>query len=173
MTRGDHRGVAFLLAQLGAHATERITDRLAAIGLTPAHIGLVRAIAVMPGISQQALAEQVGVHPSRIVALLDDLEQRGFVERRRNPDDRRVHALYPGNRAKLRQIADIAAAHEYDITAALSAADRQALHDLLVRIATQQGLTPGIHPGYRRLRRVALRKGAGNVRVTDRVPGSS
>ncbi len=93
---GDNLGVAFLLAQLGAHATERIAERLAAIGLSPAHIGLVRAIAATPGLSQHAVAERVGVHPSRIVALIDDLERHGFVERRRNPDDRRLHALYAG-----------------------------------------------------------------------------
>jgi DNA-binding MarR family transcriptional regulator len=152
MARGGHLGVAFLLAQLGAHATERIGERLAEIGLTPAHIGLVRAITVTPGISQQALADQVGVHPSRLVALLDDLERQGFVKRRRNPDDRRLNALHPGTGAKLLQISDIAAAHEHDISAALSAEERATLRDMLVRIAEQQGLTPGVHPGYRRLR---------------------
>ena len=149
---GDNLGVAFLLAQLGAHATERIAERLAAIGLSPAHIGLVRAIAAAPGLSQHAVAERVGVHPSRIVALIDDLERHGFVERRRNPDDRRLHALYPAASGKLRRIGDIAAAHEHDICAALSPEERAALRDMLVRIARQQGLSPGVHPGYRRLR---------------------
>jgi DNA-binding MarR family transcriptional regulator len=150
--KNDPAGVAFLLAQLGAHATERISERLAAIGLTPAHIGLVRAIAGTPGLSQQALAQRMGVHPSRIVALIDDLERHGFVERRRNSDDRRSYGLYPSSRDKLRQIAAIASAHEYDITTALSAEERAALKEMLLRIAQQQGLTPGVHPGYRRLR---------------------
>jgi DNA-binding MarR family transcriptional regulator len=145
-------GVAFLLAQLGAHATERISERLAAIGLTPAHIGLVRAIVATPGLSQQALAQRLGVHPSRIVALLDHLERHGFVQRRRNADDRRSHGIYPASGDKLRQIAEIASAHEYDISAALSAQERAALKEMLVRIAQQQGLTPGVHPGYPRLR---------------------
>jgi DNA-binding MarR family transcriptional regulator len=144
--------VAFLLAQLGAHATERISERLAAIGLTPAHIGLVRAIAARPGLSQQALAQRMGVHPSRIVALVDHLERHGFVQRRRNADDRRSYGLYPATGDKLRQIAEIASAHEYDISAALSAQERAALKETLLRIARQQGLTPGVHPGYRGLR---------------------
>jgi len=146
-----HLGVAFLLAQLGAHATELIAERLQAIGLTPAHIGLVRAIAATPGLSQQAVAEQVRVHPSRIVALIDDLERLGFVQRRSNPEDRRLHALYPAG-SKLRQIGEIAAAHENEVCAGLTSEERTTLRDLLVRIAQQQGLSPGVHPGYRRLR---------------------
>jgi DNA-binding MarR family transcriptional regulator len=148
----DHLGVAFLLAQLGAHATERIAERLAVLGLTPAHIGLVRAIAADPGLSQQTLAKRIGVHPSRIVALIDDLERQGFVHRRRNSDDRRRYGLYPASGDTLRQIADVAIAHEFDISAALTTEERDALKQMLVRIAQQQGLTLGVHPGYRRLR---------------------
>lgn len=163
--RPDERlGVAFLLAQLGAHATERITERLKAIHLSPAHIGLLRAIAALPGQSQQAVAEQLGVHPSRIVALVDDLEREGFVERRRNREDRRLYALHPGPSEKLREIATIAAAHEQDVCAALRADERVQLRDLLVRIARQQGLTPGVHPGYRTLGRERRRKRPGTAR---------
>jgi DNA-binding MarR family transcriptional regulator len=149
---GEHLGVAFLLAQLGAHATERMSERLKAIGLTPAHIGLLRLIAGTPGQSQRAVAERLGVHPSRIVALVDDLERQGFVERRRSREDRRLYALHPAPGAKLREIARIAAAHEHDISAALSPEERVQLRGLLVRVARQQGLTPGVHPGYRHLR---------------------
>jgi len=129
-----------------------MTERLKAVGLTPAHIGLLRVIAATPGQSQQAVAERVGVHPSRIVALIDDLEREGFVERRRNREDRRLYALHPAPGGKIAEIGRIAAAHEHDIGAALSAEERVQLRELLVRIARQQGLTPGVHPGYRRLR---------------------
>jgi DNA-binding MarR family transcriptional regulator len=149
---GEHLGLAFLLAQLGAHATERMTERLKAIGLAPAHIGLLRVIAATPGQSQQAVAERLGVHPSRIVALIDDLERQGFVERRRNREDRRLHALHPAPGDKVGEIRRIAAAHEHDILAALSPEERERLREMLVRVARQQGLTPGVHPGYRRLR---------------------
>jgi DNA-binding MarR family transcriptional regulator len=152
--------VAFLLAQLGAHATERIAERLKAIHLSPAHIGLLRVVASTPGLSQQAIAERVGVHPSRIVALIDDLEREGFVERRRNRDDRRLYALHPAPGAKLREIARIAAAHEQDICAALSPDEHAQLRELLVRLARQQGLTPGVHSGYRHLGRGGRRREA-------------
>jgi DNA-binding MarR family transcriptional regulator len=150
---GEPLGVAFLLAQLGAHAAERMTERLKAIGLTPAHLGLLHLIARDPGQSQQVVAERLGVHPSRIVALIDDLERQGFVERRRNRDDRRLYALYPPSDDKMHEIAQIAVAHEHDICSALSPAERGQLKELLIRIVRQQGLTPGVHPGYRHLRR--------------------
>ncbi len=46
------------------------------------------------GQSQQAIAEAIGAPPSRMVAIVDELEQRGLIERRPHPSDRRVHALY-------------------------------------------------------------------------------
>src|ERR1700736_6076110 len=87
-------GVAFLLAQLGHHAAERFSERIAALELTPPHAGILRAIAAAPGRSQQALGTKLQLLPSRVVAYVDDLEDRGYVERRPNPDDRRQYALY-------------------------------------------------------------------------------
>jgi hypothetical protein len=85
------------------------------------------------------------------VLLLDDLEERGLTERRRNPSDRRHHALYlTGDGTRLMtQLGQIGAAHEDDICAPLNAAERAQLHGLLTRIASHHGLAPGVHPGYR------------------------
>jgi hypothetical protein len=48
-------------------------------------------------------------------------------------------------------LSDVARAHERDLAQALSDDERRLLIELLGRIADQQGLTPGVHPGYRRL----------------------
>jgi len=92
----NHRpgGVAFLLAQVGQHAADMFAERISPEGLTPAQAGILAAISAEPGQSQQALSNHFGVLPSRMVAFLDDLEERGYVERRRNPTDRRLHALH-------------------------------------------------------------------------------
>src|SRR5215472_12439347 len=81
-------GVAFLLAQLGHHAASLFAEQVATVELSPPHAGILRAIAAEPGRSQQALSAQLGMLPSRIVVYVDELEQRGYVERRRNPEDR-------------------------------------------------------------------------------------
>ncbi|GIF96849.1 MarR family winged helix-turn-helix transcriptional regulator [Catellatospora citrea] len=149
----DGRGsVAFLLAQLGAHAAALFTERVAALDLTPAQAGLLRLITVMPGRSQQAYAERLGVPPSRFVNLVDELESRDLVERRRGEPDRRSYALHltTQGQAVMRDIGAVGRAHEDDLCADLTAAERQTLRELLGRIADQHGLLPGVHPGYRR-----------------------
>lgn len=146
-------GSAFLLAQLGAFAAARFAERIAALDLTPPQTGLIRAIAADPGQSQQALARLLGTPPSRLVALVDGLDERGLVERRRNPDDRRLHALHltEAGSALLARIAEVARAHDDAICDGLAVAERANLRALLARLADAHGLTPGVHPGYRRL----------------------
>ena len=144
---------SFLLAQLGSYAAMRFAERIAALGLTPAHAGLLRAIASEPGRSQRAIATQLGVLPSKLVLLVDELETEGLVERRQNPDDRRNYALHltaKGNRS-LRELAKVAAAHSRDLLAPLSESDRVHLTAMLATLAAEHGLTPGVHPGYRAL----------------------
>ena len=63
--------VAFVLTQVGALAAMGFAEQLAPLGLTPAHAGLLRAVAADPGRSQQAVATELGVLPSRLVVLVD------------------------------------------------------------------------------------------------------
>jgi DNA-binding MarR family transcriptional regulator len=146
-------GVAFLLAQLGAHAAMRFAERIRELDLSPPQAGLLRMIAASPGESQQTYAGRLGTPPSRFVGLVDELEGRGLIERRRGEQDRRAYALHltgPGERL-LADLGKVGHAHEEDITAALTADERAALRELLARVAAQQQLTPGVHPGFRHL----------------------
>ncbi len=153
-TGGD--GVAFLLSQLGHRSASVFAELVASIDLTPPHAGILRAIAAEPGRSQQALSGQLGLLPSRVVAYVDELEDRGYVERRRNPDDRRLHALYltASGRKVMSKLGELGRAHERLLTAGLDAAQRDTLRQLLGIVAEHQGLTPHVHPGYRMLGRV-------------------
>ncbi|MFU8874441.1 MarR family winged helix-turn-helix transcriptional regulator [Micromonospora sp. SL4-19] len=146
-------GAAFLLAQVGAHASSRFAERIADLGLTPPQAGLLRAIAAAPASSQQQLATQLGLLPSRVVAFVDDLESRGLLRRERSRADRRQYALHltQDGEALMRRLQDVARAHERDLCQALDQAEHAQLVALLGRIADQQGLTAGVHPGYTRL----------------------
>jgi DNA-binding MarR family transcriptional regulator len=150
-------GVAFLLAQVGQHASDRFAERVAALGLNPQQTGILRVIAVEPGRSQQALSDQLGLLPSRVVAFVDDLERRGYLERRRNEADRRLHALHltTAGRALMQEIRQIARQHEKELVAPLQREQRAVLAELLTRIADEQGLVHGVHPGYRKIGRPA------------------
>ena len=145
--------IAFLVAQLGAYAAERFGERAAALDFTRPQAGLVRLISREPGLSQQAIARRLGTPPSRLVALVDDLEQRGLIERRRNPGDRRNYALHPtaaGEQA-MGALSQASLEHEQAISAPLTQAERAQLSELLGKLAAAHGLVPGIHPGYRNL----------------------
>jgi DNA-binding MarR family transcriptional regulator len=151
---GPRTANSFLLAQIGAQAAAKFAGRIADLDLTPAHVGLVRLVATQPGQSQQELARQLRTPPSRLVPLVDHLEERGLIERRRNPADRRHYALFltaDGGQFLRTKLGPIGAAHEDDICAALTEDERGQLAGLLGRIAEQQGLMPGVHPGYQQL----------------------
>jgi DNA-binding MarR family transcriptional regulator len=143
--------VAFLLAELGAYATERFAQRVHALDLTTPQVSMLRVIADEPGQSQQSLARRLGVQPSRVVALVDGLEHRGLVERTRNRSDRRLYevTLTRSGHTLLAAIAALAVEHEQELCAGLTAADRRQLRDLLARVADQHGLgpSPGPNPG--------------------------
>jgi DNA-binding MarR family transcriptional regulator len=148
-------GVAFLLAQLGAFAAERFGERAAALDFTRPQAGLLRVIAQQPGSSQQTIAAMLGTPPSRLVALVDGLEQRGLLERRRNAVDRRNYELHltAAGRDAMRELGTVGAEHEAAITSPLTRAERDELGRLLGKLADAHGLTPGVHPGYRKLTR--------------------
>ena len=154
-------GAAFLVAQVGAHAASRFAERLAALDLSPPHAGILRTLAGAPGISQQALGAMLAILPSRLVILVDELDERGLLERRDDPDDRRTYQLFvtENGRQSLEAIGRIARAHQDALCAALSEDERQTLAGLLSRIADEQGLTPGVHPGFRQMGGPASRAG--------------
>jgi DNA-binding MarR family transcriptional regulator len=151
---GKLPGPAFLLAQIGAHAASTFGERLATIGLTPPDAGIFRLLAVTQGISQQDLSTKLGIHPSRLVAILDELESHGLLERKPNADDRRQYALHLTAKGKetFTKIGQIARQHQDALCVSLTGDEREKLAELLQKIADQQGLTPGVHPAYRRLR---------------------
>jgi DNA-binding MarR family transcriptional regulator len=146
-------GLAFLLSQVGAHSSARFAERLEPLKLTPPHAGILRVIRQDDGLSQQALGEKLGMFPSRLVQVLDELEQRGLVERRDNPADRRSYALHltGAGREALEQIGRVSREHQDALCAALNESERAQLTEFLTRIAAEQRLAPGIHPGYRKL----------------------
>src|ERR1700755_2460722 len=121
--------VAFLLSQLGHRSASVFTDLIASVDLTPPHAGILRAIASEPGRSQQALSGELGLLPSRVVAYVDELEDRGYVERRRNPDDRRLHALYltASGKKLVSKIGELGREHDRLLTSGLDAKQRDTL----------------------------------------------
>jgi DNA-binding MarR family transcriptional regulator len=143
-------GAAYLLSQVGAHSSQRWHERLAPIGLDPRSVLVLRHVGAEQGRTQASLAASLAVPPSRIVGIVDELEQRGLVERRANPGDRRAHALWLTSRGRkvLDEAMTVSGAHEIDICAGLSEADRRQLINLLSVIVAEQELSIGGHPRF-------------------------
>jgi DNA-binding MarR family transcriptional regulator len=141
--------LAFLLSQVGIHAARQFAERIAEVGLQPPLFRVLNLVDAAEGRSQQAIGEAIEVPPSRMVALVDELEQRGLVERRPNPDDRRVRALYLTGKGRetLARGREIARAHEEELTQGMAAVDRKRLTRLLQKIVDEQTIGRGVHPG--------------------------
>jgi DNA-binding MarR family transcriptional regulator len=141
--------LAFLLSQVGVYAARQFSERIAELGLHPPLFRVLNLVDAAEGQSQQAIGKAIEVPPSRMVALVDELEQRGLVERQPSPDDRRVRALYltPEGRETLTRGRKIAREHERDLTKGMAAADRKRRTELLQRIVDEPTIGRGIHPG--------------------------
>ncbi|MGN6695896.1 MAG: MarR family winged helix-turn-helix transcriptional regulator [Aquihabitans sp.] len=136
MTEQPPSGLAFALARAGNGATQRLAGAQAAEGIAPPHHGVLRQVGQHQGISQQEVAVALGVAPSRVVALVDDLEAKGLVERRRSSRDRRVSELStpPGAKAALARIRKIVRDHDATLAARLTVAEREQLLGLLQKV---------------------------------------
>lgn len=146
---GAPSSLAFLLSQVGIYAARQFSERIAEVGLHPPLFRVLNLVDAAEGQSQQAIGEAIEVPPSRMVALVDELEQLGLVERRPKPEDRRVRALYltAKGRKTLARGREIARVHEQDLTHGMAATDRKRLTELLQRIVDEQTIGRGIHPG--------------------------
>ena len=141
--------VPFLLSQLGAHVAGEFQRGMRDVGVRPRTYAVLMALASEDGQSQRQLSSRLGIHRNAMVTVIDALEADGLVKRITHPDDRRAFAITLTKRARglLPDFDKAARTLEDAITAPLSAAERNALRDLLQRIAAGAGLIPGVHPG--------------------------
>lgn len=86
--------VGYALVKAGWTAAGQLTKALAPLGVRPKEYAVLSALEAHGPRSQGSLGELLGIDPSTMVALIDELERRGLAERRRNPSDRRAYAVH-------------------------------------------------------------------------------
>jgi len=105
--------------------------------ITPGQFGVLILIQENSGLNQSTLAKALGIERSTMVGVIDGLETRGLVERRKSKADKRAHALFLTAHGKklLRSVEHKIKIHESRIANDLDAEERQTLMKLLRRIA--------------------------------------
>jgi DNA-binding MarR family transcriptional regulator len=126
----------FLLKRLGFAAKDRTHDAFEGTGLSAFHFAVLALLEEDPRETQAMIADALGYDRSSIVRLLDELEERDLVARKRDPEDRRRHVvkLTPEGRAMLRRLRAIVHRTEEEFLAPLDAEQRETLHGLLATL---------------------------------------
>jgi DNA-binding MarR family transcriptional regulator len=111
------------------------TRALKSIDLTPPLFALLNILGAREGAIQQELSSAMGVDPSTIVALVDELEAGGLAKRRPSPRDRRARevAITPKGRRALERARRMAIDVEDEVLGGLTAGERRELLTLLRR----------------------------------------
>ena len=128
---------AFLLKRLGFAAKGHAMDAYADTGMSPYHHAILLTLDSGPLATQGVIAETLGYDKGQLVGLLDELEEGGFVERRRDPADRRRHVvrLTPAGKTALGRLRKLSARLDDELLAPLSDAEREQLHAALLKLA--------------------------------------
>jgi DNA-binding MarR family transcriptional regulator len=127
----------FLLKRLGMAAKEQSFEAYEAVGLHPYHHAILAVLEEGSRETQGAIADALGYDRGQLVGFLDELEERGLIERRRDPADRRRHVVRttPAGRKTLARLRALSERLEQEFLAPLDQSERRELHALLLRLA--------------------------------------
>jgi DNA-binding MarR family transcriptional regulator len=128
---------AYLVKWLAMRIKERTAVALEGSGLGPYDHGVLALLDETPPETQATIADALGYDRSHLVGVLDDLESRGLIERRRDPSDRRRHvvSLTPAGKEALAGLKRVARRVEREFFAPLDPTERTTLTELLTRVA--------------------------------------
>jgi DNA-binding MarR family transcriptional regulator len=127
----------FLLKRLGFAAKARAAAAYEQAGLGPYHHAILVVLDEGAPETQGSIADALGYDKGQLVGLLDELEERELVERKRDPNDRRRHVvrLTPEGKKMLRRLRTLSSQIEDAFLAPLDEDERATLHTLLRRLA--------------------------------------
>ena len=128
---------AHLLKRLGWAIKDASLEAFEAVGESPYHYSVLAVLEESPRETQATIADSLGLDRSWLVGLLDELEEKGLIERRRDPLDRRRHVvtLQPAGKQKLVELRALSKRVEDEFLAPLDPKQRASLHELLLQIA--------------------------------------
>jgi len=138
---GLPQNIGFVLRFAQAAVWSDLVKALQPFNVRPVHYSVLLILTAAPGARQQEIGEALSIQRPNLVALIDELEERGILLRQPHPEDRRSHALCLTDEgvALLAKLKRVQQAHERRLNALFSGEERRALLDGLARLAR---LTP-------------------------------
>jgi DNA-binding MarR family transcriptional regulator len=126
-------GTMGLLSQLNRVAYRRATEDV--LGIKLKQLIALEILARNEGCLQQELGASLMVDPNNCVLLLNELDDHGYVERKRDPQDRRRHivAITPAGMKALQKAEAKLEELEGEVLANLDSGEREQLRGLLAR----------------------------------------
>src|SRR6266480_3678343 len=130
-----------LLIKLGRITLHRFGEALEPFGIRPRHVAALIELRDRGELTQQSLCGQLHLDPTNLVAILNELEQRGLATRRRDPEDRRRHLVEVSKKgiAVIEKVSEVMDGVEDDLLDGLEPPEREELEGLLTSIWERSG----------------------------------
>ena len=145
------RWPTLLMIKLGRITMHRFSEALEPFGVRPRDVAALIELRDRGELTQQSLCGQLHLDPTNLVAILNELEQRGYAKRRRDPEDRRRHLVEISKKglAVIEKVSEVMDGVEADLLEGFEPAEREQLEDLLTSMWERSG-------GYEALSAVAV-----------------
>jgi DNA-binding MarR family transcriptional regulator len=130
-----------LMIKLGRITMHLFSEALEPFGIRPRHVAALIELRDRGELTQQALCGQLHLDPTNLVAILNDLEDRGYATRRRDPEDRRRHLVEVSRKgvAVIDKVSEVMDGVEAELLDGLDSREREQLQGLLASIWEHSG----------------------------------
>src|SRR5881396_3725640 len=135
------RWPTLLMIKLGRITMHRFTEALEPFGIRPRHVAALIELRDHGELTQQSLCGHLHLDPTNLVAILNELEQRGYATRRRDPEDRRRHIVEVSKKgiAVIEKVSEVMDGVQAYLLDGLEPAEREQLEGLLTSIWERSG----------------------------------
>jgi DNA-binding MarR family transcriptional regulator len=135
------RWPTLLMIKLGRITMHRFTEALEPFGIRPRHVAALIELRDSGQVTQQSLCGALHLDPTNLVAILNDLEKRGYARRRRDPADRRRHLVEVSKKgiAVIDKVSEVMDGVEADLLHDFEPAEREQLARLLTGVWERSG----------------------------------
>src|SRR3954454_8507363 len=136
-----NRWPTLLMIKLGRITMHRFTEALEPFGIRPRHVAALIELRDRGELTPETLCGQLHLDPTNLVAILNELEQKGYATRRRDPEDHRRHLVEVSKKgiAVIDKVSEVMDGVEEEMLDGLAPDEREQLEELLTSIWERSG----------------------------------